>query len=272
MTILVTGATGTVGGHLVDQLVRGGHDVRAMTRNPLRARVPEGAEVVAGDLTRPETLPTALAGVTALHLISFGGEGYAPLENAGEVLELAKKAGVRRVTVLTGFEPGPVEAAVEDSGLEWTHLQPVEFMANMLEWAPSVRADLPVSLPFAHCPSAMVHEADIAAVAAAALLDDGHDGCAYTITGPQALTPVEAARLLSEALGRPLRTVEVGAEEARRELREAGLGEDEVESIVRLGTDPPERVHTVLPTVEQVTGRPARTFSQWATEHAHAFR
>ncbi|KFU80941.1 Uncharacterized conserved protein YbjT, contains NAD(P)-binding and DUF2867 domains [Amycolatopsis lurida] len=272
MTILVTGATGTVGRHLVGQLVHGGHEVRAMTRDPLRAKLPEGVQVVAGDLTRPETLPAALDGVTAMHLITFGGEGYAPLENAEQVLGLIKKAGVRRVTVLTGFEPGPVEAAAENSGLEWTHLQPVEFMSNMLEWAPSVREDRPVSLPFAHCPSAMVHEADIAAVAAAALLEDGHDGSAYTITGPQSLTPVETARLLSEALGRPLKTIEVGVEEARRELRESGLAEDEVEALVRLGTNPPERARTVLPTVEQVTGRPARTFAQWAAEHVDAFR
>ena len=102
MTILVTGATGTVGRHVVGELVRAGHAVRALTRNPAKADLPEGVEVVAGDLAVPDSLTAAFDGVTAAHLINFAGEGYAPLGTGPQIVELAAKSGVRRVTVLGG--------------------------------------------------------------------------------------------------------------------------------------------------------------------------
>lgn len=80
MTILVTGAAGNVGRHVVDQLVQAGQRVRAMTRNPANANFPEGVEVVYGDLTVPESLVPALNGVTGMHLITFSSEGYGPAD------------------------------------------------------------------------------------------------------------------------------------------------------------------------------------------------
>src|SRR5690606_19675522 len=110
--------------------------VRALTRNP-DAVLPEGVERVVGDLSRPEMLTTALEGVTGLHLINFDGSGAgsSPLETGAQIMALAKQAGVKRVTVLLGGEIGAFEQAVQESGLDWTFLQPVEFMANYLGWA-----------------------------------------------------------------------------------------------------------------------------------------
>src|SRR5258707_181173 len=108
MKILVTGATGTVGHHIVEQLIQSDHQVRALTRNPAKANFPAGVEVIAGDLTDPATLAPAMEGITGLHLITFGGDNYAPLQTGHKLVSMAEKAGVKRVTVLTGRAKGTV--------------------------------------------------------------------------------------------------------------------------------------------------------------------
>ncbi|MFD0488015.1 SDR family oxidoreductase [Saccharopolyspora spinosporotrichia] len=135
-TILVTGATGNVGRHLVRQLLAEGHQVRALTRDPARADLPAGAEVFAGDLTDTASLAPAFDGVRAAHLITFDGADFSPLANGEDIVELAVASGVREVTVLKGDgSKSPLELAVEAGGLDWTYLAPVEFMCNALEWA-----------------------------------------------------------------------------------------------------------------------------------------
>lgn len=271
MTTLIAGATGTVGRHLVQQLHDAGQPVRALTRNPAAAKLPAGVDVVAGDLTDPATLGAAFDGVTAAHLITFGGDDGAPLTTGAHLVELATRAGVRRVTVLGGWDESTLEPALRDSGLGWTLLAPVEFMSGALEWAAAVQEHGAVSM-LGNWPSAVVHEADIAAVAVVALTEDGHAGRTYPITGPQALTPADRARLIGEAVGRDIRFVQLTEEQERERLRSYGYPEDYVEFGIQLATDPPAQAAVVHPTVEQVTGRPARTFAQWAAENANAFR
>lgn len=122
MTILVTGATGVVGRNVVRQLVEAGEDVRAMSRRPA-----DGA--VYGDLLKPETVP--FDGVDRMYLFPVD-------ETAREVVARARDAGVRRIvdlsaaSVTIGLHVNPVEQAVEESGLEWTHVRPAGFMANLL--------------------------------------------------------------------------------------------------------------------------------------------
>lgn len=197
--ILVTGATGTVGCHVVNQLVRLGQRVRALTRKPAKANLPNGVEIVTGDLAAPQTLAPLLEGVSSMHLITFSGDDYTPLQTGPEIVELAKKAGVRRVTVLWSGEgkKGSVEQAVEASELEWTILQPQEFMANALEWAEAIRTEGVVRVPFGGRLTAAIHEADIGAVAATALTKNGHAGKTYTLTGPEVLTPIEQVRAIN---------------------------------------------------------------------------
>ncbi|WP_113700289.1 NmrA family NAD(P)-binding protein [Nonomuraea lactucae] len=270
--ILVAGATGNVGRSLVEQLLAAGHRVRALTRDPVRADLPAGAEAVAGNLADASSLAAAFTGASAAHLISFDGEDYAPLTNGEEIVDLASRAGVRRVTVLKGdVAKSPLEHAVEAGGLEWTHLAPVEFMSNALEWAESVRTEGVVREAFPEARSAMIHEADIAAVAAAALTGDGHAGREYWLTGPEALTPPEKVRTIGEVLGREVRYVELTQDEIVAQWREAGYSGEDVEFFLKMRTDPPIAGDSVLPTVEQVTGRPARTFAQWVRENAAAF-
>ncbi|MET9759174.1 NAD(P)H-binding protein [Streptomyces sp. NPDC006372] len=271
--ILVTGATGTVGRQVVAELLARGHEVRALTRDATKAGLPAGVEVAEGDLTEPGTLAPALEGVTGLHLITFGGASFTPLETGPRILELARSAGVRRITVLHGGGPTPLEDAVRaDDGIDWTVLMPVEFMANALEWADGIVASGEVREPFVSRLSAMVHEGDIGAVAAVALTEEGHGRQEYVITGPEVLTVGDKVTAVAAAVGREIALVELTEEQAVAEWRAAYLPEDVIGFLLEVYGNTPEAGRTVSDTVEKVTGRPARTFAQWAAAHADAFR
>ncbi len=268
MTTLVTGATGNTGRHVVAELVRRGEKVRALTRDPAGAagRFPDEVEVIGGTHTEPEGLGAALDGVSRLHVTVTAG-----LAEVGPALvRRAVGAGVRRITVVWGGAVGPVERAVADSGVEWTRLEPQEFMSNTLTWIESVRAEGVVREPY-DLPSALVHEADIAAVAAVALLDDGHTGRAYNITGPEALTPRERIALLSRAVGRDIAFVPITHAQAVDRLMATGVSRADAEYVIDWYSAPGDAGATVVDTVERVTGHPARTFAQWAAEHAERF-
>lgn len=281
MPILVTGATGTVGSSLVRQLVAAGRQVRAVTRNPASraaAALPAEAEVVAGDFGRPESMIPALRGVERLHLVAIGES----LTTGRRILELAKAAGVRRIVQLGHNDPSrddddPMEAdhralhkAIESSGLEWTHIFPGEFMANTRAWVASIRAESVVRAPFGDWTSAMVHEADIAAVAMAALLDDGHAGKTYVPTGPEPVRRRDAVRMIGEAIGREVRFIELTRDEARDYWKDQ-YPEQVIEWFLEMGRHLDGNAW-VSPTVEEVTGRRGRTFAQWANDHADDFR
>lgn len=268
MTTLVTGATGNTGRHVVAELVRRGEGVRALTRDPERAAsvLPEGVELAVGTHTDLATLGDALDGVDRLHLTATAGL----VETGPELVRRAVEAGVRRITVLWGGYVGPVEQAVAASGVPWTRLEPQEFMSNALTWVDSVRAEGVVREPF-DLPSAVVHEGDIGAVAAAALLEDGHAGRAYNLTGPQALTASERIALLSSAIGHPVELVRITREQAIARLVAEGVSRADAEYVIGWHADPPPEASTPVDTVERVLGRPARTFADWLAEHADRF-
>ena len=272
MKILVTGARGRVGRHLVQQLVEAGYDVRVLTRDPDSATFPDGVEVIKGDLTMPETLEQSLEGVSGLHLIKFGGHDYAPLQTGHEIMAMAEKAGVQRVTVLMGGERGDFEEAVEASSLAWTFLVPVEFMTGALDWAASIRDEGVVREAFADRKTAIVHEADIAAVAVVALTQDGHGGQTYTITGPEVQTPRQMVRIIASVLERNIPFIELTPEQAVEKWRSEGLPQEVIDFFLWVHGNTPPVGYTVTSTVEEVTGRPAFTFVQWAVENADQFR
>ncbi|MEV0828843.1 NAD(P)H-binding protein [Nonomuraea rubra] len=275
--ILVTGATGNVGSELVRTLTQAGQPVRALTRDPDAAALPSGAEAVGGDLNRPRTLTQALDGVHGLFLLP----GY---EDLPALLRGARQAGVERVVLLSGGSAALEdldnavsrymtlsERAVRASGLPWTILRPRSFMSNALRWRPQLRTGDVVRVPFADVPVAAIDPHDIAAVAARALLDDGHDGRVHELTGPQPLLPADQVAVLARVLGRSLRCQPLTNAEARIEMA-AVMPKEYVEAFFRFFADGMLDESRVHPTVREVTGRPPRTFEQWAHAHADAFR
>ncbi|MFF1282060.1 NAD(P)H-binding protein [Streptomyces sp. NPDC058299] len=272
--IVVTGATGNVGRALVDRLLAAGQPVRALTRDPERAELPAPAEVVA---FRPDEPAALFTGATKLFL--YAQAGTAPL------LAAARAHGVRHVVLLSSGviqegadETHPIhvmhaaaERLIQDSGLAWTFLRPNAFATNALQWAPQIRAGDTVRGVFADGLSAPIHEDDIAAVAERVLLDDGHEGAAYRLTGPAATSNAGQVEAIGTALGRKLTFVETDPAGAGPELF-PHVPPQMLERLLRTFAEtvgvPPE----ITGTVEQLTGTPARPFDEWARDHAGDFR
>lgn len=272
MTILVTGATGTLGGHVVDQLLGSSRRVRALTRDATSANLPAEVEVVTGDLTDPATLTAAFDGVTAIHLLNATGDDHTPLATGSEIVSLAVAAGVERVTVVCAGQEGPVEQALATSGLEWTQVRPVDFMANTLGWAEAIRREAVVREPFGERRTASADEADVAAVIATVLAEGGYGAEILRVTGPEALAPADKVHALSEVTGRSIAFVELTPDEARQHWRKDGWPEEAIDFMLHMWATVPPEVAMVTTTVERVTGAPGRTFAQWAADHADAFR
>jgi uncharacterized protein YbjT (DUF2867 family) len=275
--IFVTGATGNAGGALVRALVDEGQRVRALVRADSDAlRVPAGAEIAVGDLNRPETLERHLRGVEAVFLLS----GY---DGIAETLALIRRANVERVVLLSSSAaPGGdlanavaryhilSEEAVRRSGMPWTFLQPNSFMSNTFDWIPQLRAGDVVRAPFASVRVATIDPDDVAAVAVAALTSSAHEGREYRLSGPEALRPEDRVAALARVLQRDLRFEPLSNEEARVELRRT-MPQPYVRAFLSFFAWGELDESEVLPTVEDVTGRPPRSFKRWAGEHALAF-
>jgi len=275
--ILVTGATGNVGGELVRTLAGAGQPVRALTRNDSPREWPPGVQQAAGDLNKPESMAAALAGATAMFL-------YPGYQDMAGTLAAARQAGVRRVVMLSGSSAASgdtsnavsrymieSEATVRGCGLEWTMVRSFGFMSNTLQWVPQLAAGDLVRAPFAGVAVAMIDPYDIAAVAAAALTSDGHEGRVYTVSGPEPLRPADRARILGEVLGRDLRFEGQPDDEARAEMS-ASMPAEYVDAFFDFYVTGTLDESQVRPDVRDVTGRAPRTFRQWAGAHADAFR
>jgi len=279
--ILVIGATGTVGRRVIDQLIDANVSVRALARNPDSANLPARVEIVRGDLTIPDTLDRPLDDVDAVFLVwTAPATAFAPALG-----RIAKH--VPRVVFLSSphqtahpffQQPNPlatmhaeIERLIEASGLQWTFLRPGMFAANSLFWwAPQIHADDVVRWPYAEAPTAPIHERDIAAVASRILCEDGHGGKDYTLTGPQSLSQFEQIRIIGDVIGRSLRFEEISPEDARRELLSV-MPLPVIDMLMNAWAAAIGQPAFVTSAVADVTGTPARTFRDWAIDHAAEF-
>jgi uncharacterized protein YbjT (DUF2867 family) len=218
--VLVTGATGRIGGAVVAELVSAGVPVRAMTRNPATAALPAIVEVVPGDFTQPDSLDLALRDVRTVFLL-----WTAPLDAVAAVVErLASES--RRVVFLSSpheiphpffQQPNPmarmhaeIERLIKASGVQTTFIRPGMFASNArFWWGPTIRERGVVRWPYGSAKTAPIDERDVAAVAARALSEDGHIGGDYVLTGPESLSQAEQVRTIGDVLGRQLPFVEL---------------------------------------------------------------
>lgn len=271
--IFVVGATGKVGRHVVAGLLGQGTDVRALARDPDRAGLPERADVVRGDLSDLGGLEERVDGAEAVFLVW----PFTTDEAAADVVDAIARH-TRRIVYLSGEAASQqpdsfwavLERLIEASGVEWTFLRPTGFAANTRMWAAQIRDTGVVCWPYGEAARSLIDESDIAAVAVRALTEDGHVGARYVLTGPETVTQIEQVHAIGEAIGRTLRWEELSRDEARTQLTETlGYLPDSALDTWATFVDNPE---TVTSTVEEVTGVPARTFAQWAFEHAEEFR
>jgi len=280
--ILVIGGTGTVGRQVLSRLVATGAQVRALARNPGAASLPPQVEVVRGDLILPDTLDGCLEGIDTVFLV-----WTAPPAAVAPALERITKHA-RRIVLLSApiktehplfQQPNPgktlfeqIERSIEFSGRQWTFLRPGMFAANALSWwAPQIRAGDVVRWPYLAAPTAPIDERDIAEVAVRALCEDGHAGAEYVMTGPQSLTQFEQVSTISRVIGRSLRIEEISPDEARTELLRIGplAAVNMLLSAWAAAIGQPAHVTS---TVLEITGTQPRTFFEWASDNAAAFR
>ena len=279
-TVLVTGAMGHVGRHLVPQLVQTGVEVRALSRGDTTADLPAGAERVLGDLANPDSLRRALEGVESVFLLwPFFSSEFAPA-----ALETIARY-TRRVVFLSSMggrdelgcksEPisfhAEIEGLIERSGLEWTFLRASGFASNALMWAPQIRATGSVRCRYGAVARSPIHECDVAAVATRALTEYGHAGARYRITGPQSLTLAEQVHLIGKAIGRELRWEDTTRQAARRRLLQT-VPRQLADSLLDAHLGFIHEPELVTQTVEEITGAPARSFREWASDHAADFQ
>jgi uncharacterized protein YbjT (DUF2867 family) len=277
--ILVTGATGKVGGSALSQLLDQGVEVRALVRDPHRATLPDGVDAVRGDLSDPASLGPALDGVDSVFLVwpTIAADHAAPAiiaaiaDHARHVVYLSANGVTQQSTDGILGSHAMLERLIENSGLEWTFLRPTGFAANTLGWAEQIRAEGVVRWVYGNARRALIHERDIAAVGIVALTEDGHTGAKHVITGPESITQVEQAHTIGTAIGRPVRFEEVSPETARRGIF-ANMPPQVVDGIIAAHAAMVAHPEPVTGTVERLTGTPARPFSEWAADHATDFQ
>ncbi|MFI9465445.1 NAD(P)H-binding protein [Streptomyces xiamenensis] len=266
--ILITGATGTIGSHVVRLLSEQGVPFRAMSRRAHPGRV-------RADFEDPASLERALADVDTVFLVTVPPQPTADHDLA--LVRAARAAGVRKIVKLSAIGSGEVfggqtigawhvaaEEAIEAGGFAWTILRPGSFASNLLPHRALILAGKPVPNLAGDARQAVIDPRDVAAVAVAALTGDAHDGQRYDLTGPELLTFADQASILGRVLGRTVRITD---------------GTDDTDILGRL----PAEVVTgidwaraggaayLTDHVRRILGRPAGTFEQWVRDHRAAF-
>ncbi|MCO6010326.1 NAD(P)H-binding protein [Actinoallomurus purpureus] len=278
MTTLVIGARGSVGCHVVDQLLAAGEPVRASVRDPSSADLSADVSVVAADLTKADTLRAALAGVRKVFL-------YAPAGGVDAFIDAARDADLERIVLLSSGsvllpyavdnaiaeEHRSVERAMAGSGLPWMPIRPLVLANNTLNWADSIRTERVVRLIHPEAVMAPIHERDVAAVAVAALLGKAGDEAGAMLTGSEALSQRRQVELIGAAIDEDIRVDELSESQARDHFRRFA-DPDIVDAIIEFVAAAANGGSPATDTAEQMLGRPAVHFAQWARDHATVFR
>ncbi len=284
--ILVTGATGNVGGAVIANLTALGADVRALVRDESKAQGlrDAGVEVVMGDLDKPETLEAAFSGADRVFLATPAGPNQVALARNG--IAAAYRAGSPHLVRLSAGalntvadsparvtrQHAEIDAELEASGLAYTILRPHFFMQNTLMAAGSVESDGAVYMPMKEGKLGMIDVRDVADVAAKVLTEAGHEGKTYGLTGPASISVSDVAAGLSGALGKEVKYVDVPLEAAREAMVGMGLPEWMADAVNDYNKAFSEGLGDFTTNdVEAITGHPARSYETFARDFAQAF-
>jgi uncharacterized protein YbjT (DUF2867 family) len=269
-TVLVTGATGRVGRHVVAGLRAAGVTVRALVRTPDLAGFPPDVELIQGDITDADAVCRASDDVDGAFLLwpSFSAAGASSIVGAlpQRVVYLSS------LNAAEGGVWGDVEQLLRDAGKAWTFLRPSGFAVNAQSWADDIRSGDTLRLPYPEASRSMIHERDIAAVAVLTFVNPGHVGQIYELTGPEALTQAEQVATIARAVGKDLNVVPLTEDAARQAMLDQGADPALAASAVSYWASLVDNPEPVTTTVSELTGRPALTFADWAHEHADEFR
>lgn len=265
MNFVITGATGTVGSILVKNLLHRREHITVLMRDPGKKDFPAPIKKVRGDLSRASTWKDCLKDIDGLFLLLTPDGDPA-------IVQYAQEANVKHIVALSDGTTYPTEEALYRSKLNWTMLFPVEFMKNtLIFWQASIRAQQIARTPFPDAKGALIHEADVAEVAEVVLRNAGHERKAYYLTGAEVSTPRLRIQAIAEAIHRPVQMVVQTEAEARAEYAGWGFSDALIDYAIESAKHPEPYMYTVLPTVFELTGHPARSFAQWAREHAADF-
>lgn len=280
--ILITGATGTTGQQLVKLLQARGLRARVMVRDPKKLTA-TALEVVRGDFADAKSLDAALAGIERAFLLSPPDPRSVELQ--GNFISAARRAGTRHIVKMSAIAAAldspcrllrwhaEIEKILADSGVAHTNLRPSFFMQNMFMMAGSIKAEGAFYAPTGSGKMGMVDVRDVAAVALAALTEDGHAGKSYTLTGAEALSHAEAAEKLSKATGKPVKHVDISPADFRKAMLGAGMPEwladglNELYALVREG-----QAGALTQTVSEIAHQKPIRFDEFARDFAEAFR
>ncbi len=245
-----------------------------------------GGEAVVGDLSDAAAVQTALRGVDTLFLLTNSLPTQP--ETEARIVDAAKGAGVSRVVKVStaGADAAApplflklhrdAEAHIEASGLAWTFLRPNFFMQNYLDYADGIRAQGVLASPAGQGRHADIDTRDIGEVAARVLIEPGHEGRAYELTGPEAYSHADVTRRIATISGREVRFVNQTPEEGLRSLMQSGESEWSARAWVELlewfqkgeGT---RNGSAVTLGVEEVLDRPPRSLDAFLRENVPAF-
>jgi uncharacterized protein YbjT (DUF2867 family) len=284
--ILITGATGNVGSAVLDNLGTTDVGLRALAHDESKARSlrDRGVEAIVGDFLEPETLSPALEGVgTVLLVTPIHPE---QVTQASNVIKAAKESGndlrIVRLSVHQAFHQAPARnsrqhAEIEDelasSGLPYTLLRPTTFMQNTLMAARTVASEGRIYQPFKDGRLGMIDARDIGEVAAKVLAEEGHEGKVYTLTGPAAISFYDVAQALSEVLGKEVSYVPIPLEKAKEAMLDMGLSEWRADVLIEYAKAHSEGYSDfTTKDVERLTGHPATSYKEFATDFAGVFR
>ncbi|QMU27735.1 SDR family oxidoreductase [Adhaeribacter radiodurans] len=285
-TILVTGATGTVGSEAIKALSTEDVKVRAGVHSIIkgdRLKVFPNVDLVEIDFSRSESLKVALTGVTRVFLIT--PLTHNQVEIAKNFIDEAKQVGVKQIVRLSAIgadaEPGiqlgrwhhEIEKHLENSGIPYVILRPTSFMQNFINYAgASILQENKIYQPLGEGKVSYIDAHNIAAVAKVVLTQNDFKNQVLELTGPEAISVQEVAAILSEVTGRTITYVDVPDQAARQAMSSMHAPDWMIDAMMELNNiSKSGYAATVTDTVEKITGQRGRTFKEFAQENAHFF-